>query len=80
MASFVDACVLMTIVLTFWCWACCACEQDVDGVVQSFRGVVKAKPRTQKGCLAFKVFFDADGETVWVPVGSDESRTWSFAT
>ena len=57
------------------------CEQDVGGVVQAFRGAVKANPRPQKtdrGSLEFKVFFDADGETMWVPIGSDGTRTWSF--
>ena len=58
------------------------CEQDVGGAVQSFRGSVKSNTRPQKagkGSLEFKVFFDADGETVWVPLGSDGNRTWSFA-
>lgn len=63
----------------------CRCRcfvKDVGGVVESFCGTVKAKPRPQKeerGSLEFRVFFEADGETVWVPFGSDGSRTWSFA-
>ena len=50
--------------------------------MKAFRGAVKSNPRPQKadkGSLEFKVFFDFDGETVWVPLGSDGSRTWSFA-
>ena len=57
--------------------------QDVDGVVQPFCGTVKTKPRsskTHKDCVEFKVLFDADGESVWVPIGTENSRTWSFAT